>query len=201
MHIAEFVGAVDEYIITDKLIDSVNQFINNAKNNPSYPVRRKFDVDMLNFAENLIHKEEEACKLVSKFRKNMGDNVDLVSIINNILDNLKRNISKELSENDSFLTTLLRTNISEFIKRFAANEEMQQKTEIWLKDSVCGLVEKYHSEIGKMVETSLSHLKDKELVQQLEDKVGTGLQYIRLNGTVIGGLVGMFIAIVNLLLA
>lgn len=200
LNIAEFVGAVDEYIITDKLIDSVNQFISNAKNNPSYPVRYKFDTDMLNFAENLIHKEAEACKLVSKFQKNMVDNADLVSIINNILDNLKRNISKELSENNSSLTIMLRTNINEFIKRFATNEEMQQKTETWLKDSICGLVERYHSEIGNMVETSLSHLKDRELVQQLEDKVGTDLQYIRLNGAVIGGLVGMFIAIINFLL-
>ncbi|GAF04400.1 putative membrane protein [Saccharicrinis fermentans DSM 9555 = JCM 21142] len=51
-----------------------------------------------------------------------------------------------------------------------------------------------------MVRLSLTKLDDVELVSQIEDKVGNDLQFIRLNGAVVGGLVGVFIATLRLML-
>jgi uncharacterized membrane-anchored protein YjiN (DUF445 family) len=42
---------------------------------------------------------------------------------------------------------------------------------------------KFHSEIGNMVRSSMMKLNNKELVEQIEEKVGSDLQYIRLNGS------------------
>jgi uncharacterized membrane-anchored protein YjiN (DUF445 family) len=44
---------------------------------------------------------------------------------------------------------------------------------------------KFHSEIGNMVRSSMMKLNNKELVEQIEEKVGSDLQYIRLNGAVV----------------
>ena len=49
-----------------------------------------------------------------------------------------------------------------------------------------------------MVRNSLIKLDNKELVEQIEGKVGNDLQYIRLNGAVVGGLVGIIIASIKL---
>ena len=46
----------------------------------------------------------------------------------------------------------------------------------------------------------LIKLDNEELVAQIEGKVGSDLQYIRLNGAVVGGLVGIIIASIKLLL-
>jgi len=51
-----------------------------------------------------------------------------------------------------------------------------------------------------MVAGSLNRLSDQDLVAQIEDKVGADLQYIRLNGAVVGGLVGVILAGIKLLL-
>jgi uncharacterized membrane-anchored protein YjiN (DUF445 family) len=59
--------------------------------------------------------------------------------------------------------------------------------------------EKFHSEIGNMVRSSMMKLNNKELVEQIEEKVGSDLQYIRLNGAVVGGIVGIIIAVLKLL--
>jgi uncharacterized membrane-anchored protein YjiN (DUF445 family) len=58
---------------------------------------------------------------------------------------------------------------------------------------------KFHSEIGNMVRSSMMKLNNKELVDQIEGKVGSDLQYIRLNGAVVGGIVGIVIALLKLL--
>jgi uncharacterized membrane-anchored protein YjiN (DUF445 family) len=49
-----------------------------------------------------------------------------------------------------------------------------------------------------MVRSSMMKLNNKELVEQIEEK-GSDLQYIRLNGAVVGGIVGIIIAVLKLL--
>jgi uncharacterized membrane-anchored protein YjiN (DUF445 family) len=50
-----------------------------------------------------------------------------------------------------------------------------------------------------MVRSSMMKLNNKKLVEQIEEKVGSDLQYIRLNGAVVGGIVGIIIAVLKLL--
>jgi uncharacterized membrane-anchored protein YjiN (DUF445 family) len=72
----------------------------------------------------------------------------------------------------------------------------QQKSTI--RETISELLVKFHSEIGNMVRSSMMKLNNKELVEQIEEKVGSDLQYIRLNGAVVGGIVGI-IAVLKLL--
>jgi len=51
-----------------------------------------------------------------------------------------------------------------------------------------------------MVRGSLGKLRDIELVDQIEAKVGPDLQYIRLNGAIVGALVGAFLSVIRLVL-
>ena len=53
--------------------------------------------------------------------------------------------------------------------------------------------------IGQMVRGSLERLSDLDLVGQIEEKIGRDLQYIRLNGAIVGGLAGAALAMIKLL--
>jgi uncharacterized membrane-anchored protein YjiN (DUF445 family) len=75
----------------------------------------------------------------------------------------------------------------------------QQKINHWIRETISELLVKFHSEIGNMVRSSMMKLNNKELVEQIEEKVGSDLQYIRLNGAVVGGIVGIIIAVLKLL--
>ena len=68
-----------------------------------------------------------------------------------------------------------------------------------LIDAALELMEKRHEMISQMVRGSLEKLSDLDLVGQIEAKVGQDLQYIRLNGAIVGGLAGAVLAIVKLL--
>jgi uncharacterized membrane-anchored protein YjiN (DUF445 family) len=63
-----------------------------------------------------------------------------------------------------------------------------------------GVVERNHSMIGEMIRTSLTKLEGPALVGQIEAKVGPELQYIRLNGAVIGTIVGLCLGTLRLVL-
>ncbi len=71
------------------------------------------------------------------------------------------------------------------------DEDRKAQLESQLKTELVKLLGQYHGVIGKIVREKLESLDDKGLVLSLEDKVGDDLQWIRINGTVIGGLVGI----------
>ena len=61
------------------------------------------------------------------------------------------------------------------------------------------LLRRHHHQIGRTVRDYLDNLKDEELVERIEARVGADLQFIRLNGAVIGGLVGVLLALLHAL--
>lgn len=78
----------------------------------------------------------------------------------------------------------------EQLQLICRDEDRKAQLEFQLKTELVKLLEQYHGIIGKIVREKLESLDDKGLVLSLEEKVGDDLQWIRINGTVIGGLVG-----------
>jgi uncharacterized membrane-anchored protein YjiN (DUF445 family) len=52
-------------------------------------------------------------------------------------------------------------------------------------------IEKYKGEVSNTIIKTVENWKDEEIVRKLELSVGKDLQYIRLNGTIVGGLAGL----------
>ncbi|MEN6351743.1 MAG: DUF445 domain-containing protein [Syntrophomonas sp.] len=71
------------------------------------------------------------------------------------------------------------------------DEERKASLENRIKDEVANLLERYHGVIGQIIKEKLESLDNEGLVISLEAKVGNDLQWIRINGTVIGALVGI----------
>jgi uncharacterized membrane-anchored protein YjiN (DUF445 family) len=62
------------------------------------------------------------------------------------------------------------------------------------------LLRRHHHEIGVTVRENLMKLDTDVLVAMIEERVGGDLQFIRLNGAVVGGLIGVLIAVTHWLL-
>ena len=81
--------------------------------------------------------------------------------------------------------------VLEQIDHLNQDVEKKQQVEAWIKGEALKIVERYHGVIGKLVKENLESLDDESFVGSLEEEVGDDLQWIRINGTVIGGLVGV----------
>jgi uncharacterized membrane-anchored protein YjiN (DUF445 family) len=81
--------------------------------------------------------------------------------------------------------------IAEQLQNLRQDEDRKADAEAWIKTETASLLEHYHGVIGSMVREKLQALNDEGLVRSLEDKVGDDLQWIRVNGTLIGALVGI----------
>ncbi len=73
------------------------------------------------------------------------------------------------------------------------NEEQQNKIDQWIRFNLYRLVLKNTGRVSELISTTVGNWEGKELSQKLELEVGKDLQFIRINGTVVGGLVGLII--------
>lgn len=103
---------------------------------------------------------------------------------------LKQYVSKLKSEpKDSFEIT--EQIVSTQLEHIIGNEEKQREVDNLLKDFVQRLVEKNHYKIGLIVKGKLDEVSGEELSNMIEPIIGNDLQLIRINGSLVGGLVGV----------
>jgi uncharacterized membrane-anchored protein YjiN (DUF445 family) len=74
--------------------------------------------------------------------------------------------------------------------RFHRDPAALDAADAWIRDRLTHLVDTRHADIGALVRSNLNRLSDDEMTAQIERKVGADLQYIRVNGALVGGLVG-----------
>jgi len=81
--------------------------------------------------------------------------------------------------------------IEEWLSRLSQDQEALNRLDEVIKKNAMKWLEQKHSSIGKLVRDGLNTFSEKELLDFVQDKAGKDLQYIRLNGTFVGGLIGV----------
>lgn len=197
--LAKTIGGIDLKVIADDILRNAEEFLAEAKANPNHPIRAKFDDWMLNFAKQVASGDTDSRKMIADFIQGFTQHSDWEKVIQNLLTGFKQTIGQQLEHDETPFMQFVIFKLNKVILELESDIEVQEKVNLWIKDTVSQLITQFHGEIGNMVRNSLSKLDNEELVAQIEEKVGSDLQYIRLNGAVVGGLVGILIALAKLI--
>jgi uncharacterized membrane-anchored protein YjiN (DUF445 family) len=81
-----------------------------------------------------------------------------------------------------------------FGERLEADREIRQWIDEQILTAIPPLVDEHRAKIGRFIEDQINAWEEKKLVDELERHIGSDLQYIRVNGTLVGGLAGLGIA-------
>ena len=73
------------------------------------------------------------------------------------------------------------------------NTVLQHQIDVWTQKTAYQFVLKNKEEVGKLISHTVENWEGRELSEKLELEVGKDLQFIRINGTLVGGLVGLAI--------
>ncbi|WP_407306545.1 DUF445 domain-containing protein [Desulfosporosinus sp. SB140] len=76
---------------------------------------------------------------------------------------------------------------------FLENKAFQEQLNTFIVDVLCRIIQSEHDVIGTIVKETLTSYTDEDLNQFVEEKAGNDLQWIRINGSMIGGVVGVFL--------
>ena len=199
LFLAEKSGGIDLNLIADELLAKAKELMSEAKTDANHPIRIKFDDWILDFAQQLTSGDEKSINLIQNLKERVMQHVEEEKVIHTLLTSSKETLTAQLQSNDTPLMQFLISNLNRMLTDLKEDTVAHQKINHWIRETVSQLLVKFHSEIGNMVRSSMMKLNNKELVEQIEEKVGNDLQYIRLNGAVVGGIVGIVIALLKLL--
>ena len=96
-------------------------------------------------------------------------------------------------QEDSALKNYLKKNIAEFSENVRTDENLQHKIDAFVRYTAYKYILKNTNKFGELISTTVGNWQGKELSEKLELEVGKDLQFIRINGTLVGGLVGLLI--------
>ena len=74
-----------------------------------------------------------------------------------------------------------------------ANTALQSQIDAWLQKIAYQFVLRNKQEVGRLISATVAQWEGRQLSEKLELEVGKDLQFIRVNGTLVGGLVGLII--------
>lgn len=196
--IGRWTKGIDIDLLTDRLLEMAQVMAFEAESNPGHPLRQKLDQSILDLASRLKNGDPSTLASIDSFKEKVSEDQQLQQMLLAALRRVKAGLYEELSDNNTVLMGFVKTKAEQLIKELRSDAATLLEIDHWMKETIAGLINKYHHEVGTMVRESLLKLDDEELVLQIKDKVGDDLQYIRLNGAVVGGLVGVFIAIARI---
>lgn len=128
---------------------------------------------------------------VRSFVLETSETGSLAVLLEPVLASLRTEGLQELEAEDSKLVDLAMGQLDAWAARLAADSSLREGVNRWCRRIVTAQVEQHHALIGALVEEQLNRLSEQNLSALIEDKVGEDLNWIRLNGAFVGGLIGM----------
>ncbi len=106
---------------------------------------------------------------------------------------LKSTLEEELSSERSMLKRYLSKTLDELSSNLLSDQDMQAKIDGWIRHNAYRYILRNAAQVGALISNTVGNWQGAELSRKLELEVGKDLQFIRINGTIVGGLVGLII--------
>jgi uncharacterized membrane-anchored protein YjiN (DUF445 family) len=189
----EITGGFDYYSAADTLVSQYKEVLQEAKVDKKHLIRQKFDKIVVDFAQGLEVGLPDATDAFNRFKDHFILEADLEKILGKMMCDLKGTVSAQLDEKDSPFRLVIHNYVDAILVSLNSDQELQGKIDKAIKEAIIMFIEKNHTVIGDMVRTSLDpgRLSDAQMVTEIEEKVGDDLQFIRLNGAVVGWFIGL----------
>jgi uncharacterized membrane-anchored protein YjiN (DUF445 family) len=115
----------------------------------------------------------------------------LTAVIESVLSSLCQEGRRELDREDSHLLAAALAFLERWLARVGEDAALREQFNGWCRRLAGSLLERYHPLIGALVEEQMDRFSDEALTELIESRVGEDLNWIRLNGTFVGGLIGV----------
>ncbi len=113
-----------------------------------------------------------------------------------IRDHLEDWIETNVKGDNPFWVEHLNNFLDARIDDFVSDKEMQQDCDRYIKNFLESELKKHHDMIPSLIRERLNEFDDDSLTEFVESKVADDLQMIRINGSIVGGIVGMMLYII-----
>ncbi len=188
-----------DLLLGEKIHRELVEFTWKVRSNPDHEVRLAVNKFLADYARDLQSDPVTIAKAEKVKAEIMGRD-EITGLAAATWRTAKRMILDSVDDPNSTLRTKIAENVMAFGIRVREDAELRTKIDGWLLDAVRFVASNYADEITSVIRETVERWDAEEASRKIELAVGRDLQFIRINGTVVGSLAGLTIYTVSELL-
>ena len=193
--VATLLGLIDR----DRVLSALQAGLRQVATEPDHPVRQRLDEAMRELPARLRAAGGLSARVEAAKRDLLATPI-ATRVLEDTAAALHRILLADLERPRSEVRLWIVERLERARQALVADEALRRELDRWAKARVLEIVERHHQRIAEFIENGVLALGPEGAVRLIEEHAGDDLQYIRVNGTVVGGLAGGLLYAVHLLL-
>ncbi len=183
----------------EKIAYRLNIFIQEVNADPSHELRSKFNDSLDEFTEKLRHNDALRGKIES-FKQEIIANPVLTEYINSLWCDLKNWLQVDLNSQDSKIREKIANTAVGLGRTLSKSKDLKDSINDHLERMVRNYADNLRIGFARHISGTIQQWNDEDFVSEIELSIGSDLQFIRMNGTLVGGLIGLIIHAITLVI-
>ncbi len=184
--------------VTQRIHLEAIKWVEDIRSDPQHRAREALDSMLGQLAHDLL-SDAETQERAEAFKIRLLDHPQVVATAISLWKALRGALLESISDRDGAVRLRLSFELDAFAGQLRADAELRARLDRAAQDLTVFVVERYGSEVTTVITHTIERWDGKEAAQRIELHVGRDLQFIRINGTIVGGLVGVLIHAISLL--
>jgi uncharacterized membrane-anchored protein YjiN (DUF445 family) len=181
-----------EDLIFERIIASFRILVDDVASDPTHPVRSDIERMLARLADDLRNSADLA-ERIEESKLRILDSPELAAAIQSQWQLLHESLDRAAGQPGSELEQRLAELIQWWARRVLDDASLRVRIDGWIAQSAERLAQKWDDEVIGLIETTVAGWDPTEISHRLELQLGRDLQFVRINGTVVGALVGIAI--------
>ena len=184
-------GVVDDKI-HDKLVSGMERTLAEVSADPHHPLRERFDAALAEFIERLKTSPETIAQ-AEAIKEDVLAHPAVRQFSASLWDDVKGAVSRYADRPDDAPPGAIERGLHSLGTTILDDAALLEKIDNWVIDAALYVVEQYRGEVGQLITQTVGQWDPEATSRKIELQIGKDLQFVRINGTVVGGLVGLIL--------
>lgn len=186
-------------MLADKVYGEVLAFAWAVKTDVNHPMRLALDRFLGEFAQDL-QKDPDTMARAEQVKQQLVEHPEVRRLIDSAWSTAKEMLLTAAEDPSSELRRRVRDGLESLGRKLLSDASLAKKVDGWVEGAAAHVVNNYSREITTIITDTVERWDAEETSRKVELQVGRDLQFIRINGTVVGSLAGLVIYTVAQLL-
>ncbi|MFI1221669.1 MULTISPECIES: DUF445 domain-containing protein [unclassified Streptomyces] len=182
--------------VGERVYKELLRFVTEMRDMPEHPARGSIDTFLNDFAADLQSDADTRAR-VERLKSEILGRGEVQDVIASAWTSVRTMILSAAEDERSELRLRARASLMSLGAKLASDARLQGKLDGWLEDAAVYVVTTYRAEITSLISETVASWDADQTSKKIEAHIGRDLQFIRINGTVVGALAGLAIYTVS----
>ncbi|MGA5133298.1 DUF445 domain-containing protein [Streptomyces olivoreticuli] len=178
--------------VGERVYKELLRFVTEMRDMPEHPARGAVDRFLEDFARDLQSDTDTRAR-VERLKSEVLGRGEVQDLIASTWSSLRAMIVAAAEDERSELRLRVRAGLLSLGTRMSTDDRLRAKVDGWLEDAAVYVVTTYRGEITALITDTIASWDADHTSRKIEAHIGRDLQFIRINGTVVGALAGLCI--------